>query len=101
MLNFDSGSMIRAAYIKYRFLIGTHALFNLVSDCLDDSGAVALTQLLSGPQVVAGRLHLLLLERHHGILQRNAAKTVRYRHIYYSDIKLSCFTEQIYAQIGA
>lgn len=49
--------------------VDTYTLFNLVSDCLDHPGAVALTQFFCGPQVVTGCLHLLLLKRHHGILQ--------------------------------
>lgn len=53
----------------------THTFLNLVPDCLYDSGAVALTQLLRGPQVVTGRLHLLLLKCHHGVLQRKAVNT--------------------------
>lgn len=55
-------------------LTDTHALLDLVPDGLQDAGAVALTQLLGGPQVVARRLHLLLLKRHHGVLQRDRVK---------------------------
>ena len=46
----------------------THTPLDLVFDGLDDPGVLTLTQLLGGTEVVAAQLHLLLLERHHGIL---------------------------------
>lgn len=49
----------------------TYTLFDFVSDRLQHPSTVALTQFLCGPQVVAGHLHLLLLKRHHGVLQGN------------------------------
>ncbi len=57
----------------------THTFFNLVSDCLYDSGTVALTQFLSGLQVVTGRLHLLLLKCHHGILQKRFVHDISFK----------------------
>lgn len=46
-----------------------YVIFDLVSDCLQDSSAVSLAQLLCGLQVIAGHLHLLLLKCHHSVLQ--------------------------------
>lgn len=74
LLNLDSSTIVEFSFISVQFC--THTFFNLVSDCLYDSGAVALTQFLSGLQVVTGRLHLLLLKCHHGVLRCDAAKTL-------------------------
>lgn len=79
--------------------MNTHTLLDLVSDCLQDSGTVALTQLLRGPQVVAGRLHLLLLKRHHGVLQHSPAAGAEYNHRFLIlTVKLSAFTHQSHAR---
>lgn len=46
-----------------------YTLLDFIADGLDDTSIVTFTQLLCGTQVITGHLHLLLLKRHHGILQ--------------------------------
>lgn len=57
-------------YFLAAFLLieATHASLDLVPDGLNDAGAFTLAQPLGGFEVLQSHLHLLLFERHHGIL---------------------------------
>lgn len=54
------------------FMEVTHAPFDLVFDGLNDTGVFTLTQSLRSFEVLESHLHLLLFERHHGVLWKRS-----------------------------
>lgn len=54
----------------------THTPLDLVFNRFQHAGVFSLTEFLCSFEVLGGRLHLLLLECHHGVLQMNETKSM-------------------------